>query len=66
MRCRVCFNAGVQYGASMGRISGLGDMHIYSSVVVVFIPESEMMPWGRYCARFADLDGNLFFVSDAT
>jgi hypothetical protein len=50
----------------MGRISGLGDMHIYSSVVVVFIPEPELMPWGRCCARFADVDGNLFFVSDAT
>ena len=44
----------------------MGDMHIYSSVVVVFIPEPELMPWGRCCARFADVDGNLFFVSDAT
>jgi hypothetical protein len=49
----------------MGRISGLGDMHIYSSVVVVFTQAPELMPWGRHGARFADVDGNLFFVSDA-
>ena len=61
----MCFNAGVQNGASMGRISGLGDMHIYSSVVVVFTRAPELMPWGRHGARFADVDGNLFFVSDA-
>jgi len=41
-------------------------MHIYSSLVVVFIQEPELMPWGRYYARIADVDGKLFFVSNAT
>lgn len=41
--------------ADFARLSALG---------VFFEQEPEAMPWGGYGARFSDVDGNLFFVSD--
>jgi catechol 2,3-dioxygenase-like lactoylglutathione lyase family enzyme len=41
--------------ADFARLSALG---------VVFDQEPEPMPWGGYGARFRDVDGNLFFMSD--
>jgi catechol 2,3-dioxygenase-like lactoylglutathione lyase family enzyme len=41
--------------ADFARLSALG---------VYFDQEPEEMPWGGYGARFSDVDGNLFFISD--
>jgi hypothetical protein len=35
-----------------------------SALCVFFDQEPEPMPWGGFGARFSDVDGNLFFMSD--
>jgi catechol 2,3-dioxygenase-like lactoylglutathione lyase family enzyme len=41
------------------------DFERLSALGVVFTQEPEPMPWGGHGMRFSDVDGNLFFVSDA-
>jgi len=40
------------------------DYERLSALGVHFDQVPEPMPWGGYGARFSDLDGNVFFVSD--
>jgi len=41
------------------------DFERLSALGVVFDQVPEPMPWGGFGARFHDVDGNVFFVSDA-